>query len=225
MKKVLQFWFSTLTFIILFSVLFTSSGCSKKEGEGFAIYLTKDDIPPTQLPIISHINIEEKPLINIDDIVTYNASFHEITLIADAYRRIIDLEVPGGGRSFMVCVDKKLIYAGAFWVRFSSMSYDSVTIWKPLGSQETNIIKIELGYPSSSFYTGEDPRNNPQIIESLKHSGKLTGTSEKLPHSMKEYELYSWAEDGFWYFTLITGTNRNKTLEETISGTDIPGDG
>jgi len=39
-----------------------------------------------------------------------------------------------------------------------------------------------------------------------------------LPHSMKGYELYSWQEKGQWQFTLITGTNRNKGLEEIVSG-------
>jgi hypothetical protein len=39
-----------------------------------------------------------------------------------------------------------------------------------------------------------------------------------LPHSMKGYELYSWQEEGQWHFTLITGTNRNKTLEEVVNG-------
>jgi hypothetical protein len=38
-----------------------------------------------------------------------------------------------------------------------------------------------------------------------------------LPHSMKGYELYSWQEDGQWYFTLITGTNRIKAYEEITS--------
>ncbi len=43
---------------------------------------------------------------------------------------------------------------------------------------------------------------------------------------MKGYELYSWQEDGQWQFTLITGTNRNKTLEEITSHTPlVPGDG
>jgi hypothetical protein len=42
-----------------------------------------------------------------------------------------------------------------------------------------------------------------------------------LPHSMKGYELYSWQEEGQWHFTLITGTNRNKTLEEIITGENI----
>jgi hypothetical protein len=38
-----------------------------------------------------------------------------------------------------------------------------------------------------------------------------------LPHSMKGYELYSWSENNQWHFTLITGTNRTKSLEEIIS--------
>ncbi len=43
---------------------------------------------------------------------------------------------------------------------------------------------------------------------------------------MKGYELYSWQEEGQWHFTLITGTNRNKTLEEITTGEDIgPEDG
>jgi hypothetical protein len=39
-------------------------------------------------------------------------------------------------------------------------------------------------------------------------------TPIELPTSMKGYELYSWQVDGEWHFTLITGTNRNKTVEE-----------
>ncbi len=37
-----------------------------------------------------------------------------------------------------------------------------------------------------------------------------------LPHSMKGYELYSWYEEGEdqWSYTLVTGTNRLKTIEE-----------
>ncbi len=44
---------------------------------------------------------------------------------------------------------------------------------------------------------------------------------EKLGHSMKGYELYSWSEDSQWHFTLITGTNRLKTIEEITSEGDI----
>lgn len=38
--------------------------------------------------------------------------------------------------------------------------------------------------------------------------------------SMKGYELYSWEKDGQWYFSVLIGTNREKTLEE-IQSADI----
>jgi len=44
---------------------------------------------------------------------------------------------------------------------------------------------------------------------------------EKLPRSFKGYELYSWEEEGQWHFTLITGTNRIKTIEEITSEGDF----
>ena len=37
---------------------------------------------------------------------------------------------------------------------------------------------------------------------------------------MKGYELYSWEKDGQWYFSVLIGTNREKTLEE-IQSADI----
>lgn len=42
--------------------------------------------------------------------------------------------------------------------------------------------------------------------------------------SMKGYELYSWQEDSQWKFSLLIGTNREKTLEE-IRASDTTLDG
>ena len=61
-----------------------------------------------------------------------------------------------------------------------------------------------------------DARNTLQTVSE-------TGTEEQginalLPvpgaESMKGYELYSWKEDGQWYFSVLLGTNREKTLQE-----------
>jgi hypothetical protein len=44
--------------------------------------------------------------------------------------------------------------------------------------------------------------------------------------SMKGYELYSWEKNGEWYFSILVGTNREKSLEEiqaadaTLKGMD-----
>lgn len=202
-------------------------GCyTPSKYDGFAIYLTKNDIPPVQIPVLSHIDVSKQPIIAINDIIQYTANTHEIMLTANAFDRISRLEVPVTGKSFVVCVDKNPIYCGAFWTPISSISFDGVTIWKPLNSQESKVIRLELGYPSLIFYGGEDPRNNPEIINSLKQAGKLVTKQsqtavDKLPNSMKGYELYSWSENDQWHFTLITGTNRIKTLEEIISQTNI----
>jgi len=211
--------------VALICILLISSGCTAVKGEGFAIYLTKEDIPPAQTEALSHVNIADQPIISIKDIITYNAQTHEIRLTNIAFERISQLEVPVRGRSFLVCVDKAPIYWGAFWTSISSISFDGVTIWKPLSSQEPTVTTIELGFPSSSFYKGEDPRNNVEIMKSLDQAGKLIDKLsiteiDKLPHSMKGYELYSWEEDNQWHFTLITGTNRTKTMEEITSNAD-----
>src|SRR4030042_3387306 len=101
--------------IVSICLLLVSSGCTATKGEGFAIYLTRDDVPPAQMEALSHVEIAEQPIISTRDIITYNAQTHEIKLTSSAFERISQLDVPVRGKSFMVCVDKKLIYWGAFW--------------------------------------------------------------------------------------------------------------
>ena len=150
-----------------------SGSCTTSRGEGFAIYLTAGDIPPARMPVLSHVDIAEQPVISVSDVIAYDAKTHEITLTASAYERIAMLEVPVGGRSFLVCVDRKPIYWGAFWTPLSSASFGGVTIMKPLSPQNVNAVRLELGYPSPSFFQGEDPRANPEVMESLQQAGKL----------------------------------------------------
>jgi len=215
--------------LIIVALIFTPSffgGCAADKEEGFAIYLTKDDIPPSQMEALSHVEIADSPVISGDDVIYYNCQTHQLKLAPAAFERISTLEVPVSGRSFVVCVDKGPIYWGAFWVPHSSFLFEGVTIWKPLGDEIPEIITIDLGYPSSSFYEGDDPRDNEIVLQSLEQAGKLTmGLSiadiDKLSSSMKGYELYSWQEKGEWHFTLITGTNRNKFIEEIVSEEDI----
>jgi hypothetical protein len=204
---------------VLAVLLLALGGCAAPKHEGFAIYLTRDDIPPAQMPVLSHFEIAEQPLIAIGDIITYDRQNHQMTLTAAASERIAALKVPVRGRSFAVCVDRHPFYWGAFWTPVSSMSFDGVTIWKPLGAEGASVIRIELGYPGAAFYRGEDPRNDAVVLKSLSEAGKLV--ADGLPHAMKGYELYSWPDGEDWYFALVTGTNRNKTVEEIVSPDSI----
>lgn len=45
----------------------------------------------------------------------------------------------------------------------------------------------------------------------------IAAGSIPLPDGFKGYELYSWEDNGQWKFTLITGTNRNKSYDEIVS--------
>lgn len=212
--------------LICIYILLLFGGCTSTRSEGFAIYLTADDIPPAKMEMQSHVNLSDQPIISLKDIITYNAQTHEIKLTQPALERICNLEVPVEGKSFLVCVDRQPVYWGAFWTPISSISFSGITIWQPFGSQKPPVITLDLGYPSSAFYNGEDPRNNTIIMKSLERAGKLINELsikdvDELPHSMKGYELYSWEEDNRWHFTLITGTNRTKTIEEIISEEDF----
>jgi hypothetical protein len=190
--------------------------------EGFAIYLTSGDIPPGRMSEMS-FDIAGQPFIGLSDIISYNGQTHELKLTPDSFERISQLDVPVQGKAFAVCVDKSPVYTGAFWTPISSISFDGVTIWKPFTKAGPPVVTLELGYPSSSFYGGKDPRNEPQIISSLEQAGKYIpklslADIDVLPQSVKGFELYSWMENGRWLFTLLTGTDRNKTLDEIVSG-------
>ena len=49
---------------------------------------------------------------------------------------------------------------------------------------------------------------NGEAMGEIEVPAPLDGTS------MKGWEIYSWQVDGTWYYSLLVGTNRNKTLEE-----------
>jgi len=153
-------------------IALTVFGCAPPEGEGFAIYLLAHDTPVSEIPTMSHLELAKEPLISVIDIVSYSATTHEIELTAEAYGRIAALEVPVSGKAFAVCIDGHPVYWGAFWTPISSSSFSGVTILKPLSSDQ-HMIQLQLGYPSSIFFTGQDPRASQEIIESLKRSDKL----------------------------------------------------
>ncbi len=45
-------------------------------------------------------------------------------------------------------------------------------------------------------------------------------TATPFAKSMKGYELYSWQEGGQWKFSILVGTNREKTVDE-IKSADV----
>lgn len=153
-----------------------TSACRSGDDEGFAIYLLAQETPPAKLAMLSHLAIDETPLVAGDDLVSYHLATHEMELSPDAYSKIMHLGLPLAGRSFAVCVDGHPVYAGAFVIPLSSMSVDAVVIWQPTHTHESldhYALRLELGYPGAGFYTGEDPRAAPEIVEALERDKKL----------------------------------------------------
>lgn len=72
-----------------------------------------------------------------------------------------------------------------------------------------------------------EPVSTPAVVDAAMNAcSDVSCLPDSLPESMKGYELYSWQNDDQWYFTLITGTNRNKTVEEvTGGGNEVSDDG
>ncbi len=147
------------------------AGC-RSDGEGFAIYLTAQDVPVERMEMLSHVDLADEPVISEDDILSYRRDTHEMVLTDAACQRLSQIQVPVSGIPFLVCVDRAPVYWGAFWPLYSSLSFDGVVVSVPLTGDDT-IVRIDTGYPGPSFFTGEDPRSDPHVLQALQKAGKL----------------------------------------------------
>ena len=104
--------------------------------------------------------------------------------------------------------------------------------WSPINSANIRtsqtVVPEELGIST----TTPAPAETEALAASTEAAGgeiaplDLSTLPEKLPDSMKGYELYSWQTGDDWNFTLITGTNRIKSFDEIIAaGSSVSSDG
>ena len=116
--KVRKCYAAVLVVLLTVVSLFISAcGNPAPKGEGFAMYLTREDITPDQMQNISNLSqleLADQPIIGIDDIVTYNEQTYELKLGSSAFKSISQLEVPVRGKSFVVCIDKTSCLLGSF---------------------------------------------------------------------------------------------------------------
>lgn len=166
----------------LWIVVAVVSGCIGATSEpnavgDFSIYLVKQGVSAQQMMEmdLSQLELEEVPILSIDDIVTYTWETHEIELTDSARERIAHLEVPlTTGAPFVVCVGGERVYGGAFWVSWSSMSFNGIVIDTLFARMDGHPIRIQLGYPESpELFVGEDLRSDSRVLQSLKDAGKL----------------------------------------------------
>ena len=145
-----------------------SSGCQGEatvNTEGLAFYLTAT---PSAEP-----EPEDSPVIAMEDIIAYDWEAHEMRLTEEAYLRIDNLRPPVTGLPFAACVNGEIIYRGAFWPMYSSLSYEGMAIWVcPILAETEQAVAISVGYPSPQF-GGDDLRGDARIRQVLETSGKL----------------------------------------------------
>jgi len=178
--KVLRF----LSVLLLSCVLFSctgDSGLGIVGKDGFAIYTAKNLIKYDLLTDYSKfkldtVELNEKPFLTGDDIVSYDQTSHILTL--DKNRN--ELTFPGQsvyGQMFIVFLYNRPVYCGFFWYSFSSVPCNWIYIKDAIENDglKSNQIEISAGYPDPSFFDGKDLRYNEDIIEYFKSAGKLTG--------------------------------------------------
>jgi len=150
---------------------------SESPTEMFGVYLVKQDISPQQMANtkVTELQLEETPLLSIDDIVAYSWETHEMELTDSASERVARLEssrLSMGGLPFVICAGGEPIYGGALWTSYSSATYDGIVInVYPASSGQP--LPIRLGYPSPEWFKGKDLRSDPRILRSLQEAGKL----------------------------------------------------
>jgi hypothetical protein len=110
--------------------------------------------------------------------------------------------------------------------------YATSSNWSPIEAAEQQASKTAL--PDSLEATATPTKalqSAPTLAQTEAGGGEiapldLSTLPEKLPSSMKGYELYSWQTGEYWNFTLITGTNRTKSFDEIIAaGNSVSSDG
>lgn len=152
----------------------TDSVAESTVGE-FAIYLVKREMSLEQMrgTSLSELELEDTPILSVDDIVTYDWETHEIQLTALASDRLTRLEGSMlGGLPFAACVGREPVYIGAFWTSYSSAVLHGILI-NVYPAKFGQPVPIQLGYPSSEWFTGEDLRSDPRVFRSLNEAGKL----------------------------------------------------
>lgn len=173
------------TFLIISLIVVLLTACQAEPtqapaqgGEAFELYLVADVQmagPDLENYELAELPLAEDPIITTDDIDNYLWNVHAINLTQDAYKKILTVfsgGMPMSGLPFVILANGERIYAGAFWSRASSLSFDGVVITQPFDPSGQPLL-ISLGYPTKEFFTGEDPRDDPRLKSALEQAELL----------------------------------------------------
>jgi hypothetical protein len=94
------------------------------------------------------------------------------------------------------------------------------SLWSPLntagvGSTSTLADSVSPTVSAANIATTPAPKLSPTPVAII--TLDLTTISQKYPLASKGYELLTWQKDGQWVFTLLAGTNRQKSFDEILA--------
>jgi hypothetical protein len=163
-------YFMAMLIIIALVLTISCSNSSnpKHRSPVFAIYLVKDMKTSVAAQIsIDDLTLEDEPILTENDLVSYSWKDHKLKLCKSAIKRV-PKGIPLDGKPFVVVVNGDRAYLGALWARASSLIADI-----PVMFFEGDYLTIEPNYPSGQINAKDDPRNNKQVYNALRGTGKL----------------------------------------------------
>jgi hypothetical protein len=203
---VLSFIFNLITITNLFA-----------DQNSFSIYLVADKNPYScsfSEDRLQKYKLQEKPFINLEDIVSYYGNTHEIQLTKSAYGRVSNFR--SISCPFVVCAENERIYTGDLVSLACSASFNGIVIWEPGFCEEPpklqdmedfknweffydlyqqnkqRIIKLNFGYPNEQYFKGLDLRSDPRILKVLQKAGKL-----KTKVTIPDRVIYDYLRGGY----------------------------
>ncbi len=162
-------------FICIFTLIILSFSCKKDKeniGKTVEIYLLKKyQTVAGKCQIDASISaIQDTATIKNEDILEYSQANYQFRLTDYAIQKVKAFH---DFTPFAITIDKKVIYFGFFKPSISSSSCDN-SITMDIDWTTGNKIFLRLGYPGQlQGVTIDDQRNNPNLIATLKHQGKL----------------------------------------------------
>ncbi len=169
-------------FVLLFGLLVSAcSSLSEETSSSFSISLVQPAMSCGEARGLSLPDLDTAggdPLVTTASLKSYSWEDHAIEVDKDIFLRkwkpLFNVE----GRVFLVSVESEPIYAGALIASVSSSSCSLPVIAWPRWDLETEaenavFLELSLGYPTSDYFEGADPRSDARILRALKEVGKM----------------------------------------------------
>lgn len=164
----------TLLLAALAVVLGACTPAPAASGGGIAIYLPAQPMSGREVLAadLNTLTLQSQPIIAADEILSYSASSHDLTLAPGAIARLRGFKVPVQGLGFVIRDGSAPLLAGAFWTPISSLSFDGLTINVPLEAKG-DTLHLYSGYPMLDAAVPNDPRDDARLLDGFRRMGKL----------------------------------------------------